>query len=75
MIHEPSKDDYEKLSAHSIITLLSCMGKITAKIIAELLLQEFEWRVVLSDDSSATDWGILPSMQQPSHWTGRMPYG
>jgi hypothetical protein len=45
----PGKDDYTKLMAFRSISLLSCMGKVIDKVVAELLAKEAERRGLLSD--------------------------
>jgi len=37
VIHKPGEDDYTKLKAYRSISLLSCMGKVVEKVVAELL--------------------------------------
>jgi len=49
VIRQPSKDDYTKLKAYRTISLLSCMGKVIGKVVAELLSEEAERRGLLSD--------------------------
>jgi len=45
----PGKDDYTKLKLYRSISLLSCMGKVVAKVVTELLAEEAERRRLLSD--------------------------
>jgi hypothetical protein len=45
----PRKDDYTKLKAYRSISLLSCMGKVVEKVVAELLAEEAERRGLLRD--------------------------
>jgi hypothetical protein len=49
VIRKPGKDDYTKLKAYRSISLLSCMGKVVEKVVAELLSEEAERRGLLSD--------------------------
>jgi len=49
VILKPGKDDYRKLKACRSISQLSCMGKVVAKVVAELLAEETERRALLSD--------------------------
>jgi len=49
VILKPGKDDYMQLKAYRSISLLSCMGKVVEKAVAELLSEETERRGLLSD--------------------------
>jgi len=49
VIRKPGKDDYTKFKAYCSISLLSCMGKVIEKVVAELLAEEAEQRGLLSD--------------------------
>jgi hypothetical protein len=49
VIEKPGKDDYTKLKSYRTISLLSCMGKVVEKVVAELLSDEAERRALLSD--------------------------
>jgi hypothetical protein len=49
VIRKPGKDDYTKLKAYRTISLLSCMGKVVEKVVAELLSEEAERRGLLCD--------------------------
>jgi len=49
VIRKPGKDDYTQLKAYCFILLLSCMGKVVKKVVAELLSEEAEGRELLSD--------------------------
>jgi len=49
VIRKPGKDDYTQLKAYRSISLVSCMGKVVEKIVAELLSDEAERRGLLSD--------------------------
>jgi hypothetical protein len=49
LIHKPGKDDYTQLKAYRSISLLSCMGKVDEKVVAELLSDEAERRGLLSN--------------------------
>jgi len=49
VIRKPGKDDYMQLKAYRSISLLSCMGKVVEKVLAELLSDEAERRGLLSD--------------------------
>jgi len=49
LIRKPGKDDYTQLNAHCPLSLLSCMGKVVEKVVAELLSDEAERRGLLSD--------------------------
>jgi len=44
VIHKPGKDDYTQLKAYRSIPLLSCMGKVVEKVVAELLSDHAERR-------------------------------
>jgi hypothetical protein len=37
---KPGKDDYTKLKAYRMISLLSCMRYVVEKVVVELLLEE-----------------------------------
>jgi len=54
VIRKPGKDDYTKLKAFRSISLLSCMGKVVEKVVAELLSEEAERRGLLSDGQFAS---------------------
>jgi hypothetical protein len=49
VIRKPGKDDYTKLKAYRSISLLSCIGNVVEKVVAELVSQEAERRGQLSD--------------------------
>ena len=49
VICKPVKDDYTKLKANCSILLLSHMGKVVEKVVAELLSDEADRRGLLSD--------------------------
>jgi hypothetical protein len=49
VIRKPGKDDYTKLKAYRSISLLSCMGKVVEKVVAELLSEEAERRGLHTD--------------------------
>jgi len=49
VIRKPGKDDYTKLKAYRSISLLSCMGKVVEKVVAQLLSEEAERRGLLRD--------------------------
>jgi len=49
VIGKPGKDDYTQLKTYPSISLLSCMGKVVEKVVAELLSGEAERRGLLSD--------------------------
>ena len=49
VIRKPGKDDYTQLTAYRSISLLSCMGKVVEKVVAELLSEDGERRGLLSD--------------------------
>jgi len=49
VIRKPGKDDYTKLKAYRSISLLSCMGKVIEKVVAELLAEQAERRGLLSN--------------------------
>jgi len=49
VIHKPGKDDYTKHKANRSISLLSCIGKVVKKVVADLLSEEAERRRLLSD--------------------------
>jgi len=44
VIRKPGKDNYTKLKVYHSISLLSCMGKVVEKVVAELLAEEAERR-------------------------------
>jgi len=37
VIRKPGKEDFTKLKSYETISLLSCMGKVVEKVVAELL--------------------------------------
>jgi hypothetical protein len=49
VIPKPGKDDYTKLKAYHSISLLSLMGKVVEKVVAELLSDDLKRRGILSD--------------------------
>jgi hypothetical protein len=49
VIRKPGKDDYTQLKAYRSISLLSCMGKVVEKVVAELVSEEAERTGLLSD--------------------------
>jgi hypothetical protein len=49
VIRNPGKEDYTKLKSYRTISLLSCMGKVIEKVVAELLSDKAERRALLSD--------------------------
>jgi len=49
VIRKLGKEDYTTLKAYRSISLLSCMGKVVEKVVAELLSEEAERRGLLSD--------------------------
>jgi len=49
VIRKPGKDDYTKLKAYGFIFLLSCMGTVVEKVVAEQLSEVPERRGLLSD--------------------------
>jgi len=49
VIWKPGKEDYTKLKSYRTISLLSCMGKVVEKVVAELLSDEAERRALPSD--------------------------
>jgi hypothetical protein len=49
VICKPRKDDYSKLKVYHSIPLLSCMGKVVKKVVAELLGDEAERQELLWD--------------------------
>jgi hypothetical protein len=49
VIRKSGKDDYTQLQAYCAISLLSCMGKVVQKVVAELLSDQAERRGLLSD--------------------------
>ena len=49
VIRKPGKEDYTKLKSYRTISLLSCVGKLVEKLVAELLSDEAERRALLSD--------------------------
>jgi len=51
---KPGKDDYTQLTAYRSISLLSCMGKVVKRVVAELLSDEAERRGLRSDGQFAS---------------------
>jgi hypothetical protein len=49
VIRKPRNEDYTKLKSYGTISLLSCMGKVVEKVVAELLCDEAESRALPSD--------------------------
>jgi len=49
VIRKHGKDDYTQPKAYCSISLLSCMGKVVEKVVAELLSESAERRGLLSD--------------------------
>jgi hypothetical protein len=49
VIHKPGMDDYIKLKAYCSILLLSCIGKVVQKVVAELLAEGAERRGLISN--------------------------
>jgi len=49
VIRKPGKDYYTQLKGYRSISLLSCMGKVVEKVVAEQLSEEAERRGLLSD--------------------------
>jgi len=49
VIRKPGKDDYMKLKGYRTISLLSCMGKVVEKVVAEQLPEEAERSGLPSD--------------------------
>jgi len=49
VIRKPGKDNYTQLKAYRSISLLSCMGKVVEKEVAELLSDEGQRRGLLSN--------------------------
>jgi len=49
VIRKPGKDDFTQLEANRSISLLSCLGKLVDKVVADLLSEEAERRGLLSD--------------------------
>jgi hypothetical protein len=48
-IRKTRKHDFTRLKAYRSISLLSCMGKVVEKVVAELLSDEAQRRELLSD--------------------------
>jgi hypothetical protein len=42
-------EDYRKLKLYQTLSLLSCMGRVVEKVVAEILSNEAERRALLSD--------------------------
>jgi len=61
VIHMPCKDDYMQLNTYCSILLLSCMGKVVEKVVAELLPDWAERRGLLSDGQlgSGRGWAAI----------------
>jgi len=49
VIHEPSEDDYTLLKAYRSISLLSYLGNLVEKVVAEVLIEEAKRTELLSD--------------------------
>ena len=49
VICKPGKDDYTKLKAYRSISLISCMGQVVEKVVAEPLSEEAERSELPSD--------------------------
>jgi len=49
VIPKPGREDYTQLKVYRYISMLSCMGKVVEKVVAELLSEKAELRVLLSD--------------------------
>jgi len=76
VIHKPANDDYTKLKAYRSTSLLSCMGKVVEKVVAELLSEEAERRGLFSDGQfesregrSAINAGAILVDQAHAAWT------
>jgi hypothetical protein len=54
VIRKPRKEDYTKLKSYRTISLLSVMGSVIEKVVAELLSDEAKRRSLLSDGQFAT---------------------
>ena len=63
VIRKPGKDDYTKLKVYRSISLLSCLGKVVEKVVAELLAEEAERRGLLRDGQygSRKRWSAIDS--------------
>ena len=61
VIRKPSKDDYSKLKANRSISLLTCLGKVIEKVVAELLSKVAERRGLRSDGQFGSRKGRLAS--------------
>jgi hypothetical protein len=47
VIGKPGKDDYTKLTEYCTISLLSCIGKVVDKVVAEQMTKEAgRWRLL-----------------------------
>jgi len=66
VICKPGEDDYTQLKAYRSISLLSCMGKVVEKVVAELLSEEAERSGLLSDGQFTSRKDGKPSTQQRS---------
>jgi len=78
VIRKPGKDDYTKLKAYRLISLLSCMGKGVEKVAVELLSEEAERKGLLSDRQfgsrkgrSAIDAAAIMVDRAHTVWTNR----
>ena len=49
VIRKPGKDDYTKLKAYRTISLLSCMGIVMGKVVADMLSEDAKWKGLLND--------------------------
>jgi hypothetical protein len=49
VICKPGKYNYTKLQAYRTISLLSCMGKVVEKVVAELFSEDAERKGLLND--------------------------
>jgi len=76
VILKPGKHDYSLLEAYRFISLLSCMGKMVGKVVAELLSEVDERRGLLSNGQfgsrkgrSAIDAAAIVVDRAPAAWT------
>ena len=75
LIRKPGKEDYTTLKLYRTISLLSCLGKVVEKVVAELQSDEAENEHYSAMASLAVDRKDRPSTQQPSWSTEHIQHG
>jgi hypothetical protein len=71
VIWKPTKDNYMKLKAYRSESLLSCIGHVVEKVVAEVLSQEAKRRGLLSDRQFWSRKPRLVIAAVDCHGTGR----